>query len=185
MDSQIALLGNELLTGERVRLTTLSQADLSEIGAWWDDAASDIITVDQKPITPEGWLAAQQEHTPYLFGIRTLEDQVLIGACRLIEVMWQARHAEAKVVIKHPAFVGQGYESDAIRTLLRYTFMDVNLNRVYAKVSSVEKSMIEAYEQCGMRIEGQQRQAIYQDKDYNDLVVVGILQREWMEQKKT
>lgn len=181
MDNQIALLGNELVQGEKARLTTLSKADLADIEAWYDNSGSSFLTVNQKLVTAEAWLNDQQENSNYLFGIRTNEDQTLIGACRLSNILWQSRCTEMTVSIEHPKFVGQGFETDVVRTMLRYAFMDANLNRVAARLYATDDSIITAFEEAGMQIEGQLRQADYQDNGYVNIVVLGILQREWME----
>ncbi len=182
MDSQTILLGNELLESEKVRLTTLSPSDLPSIVGWQNDL-SKTLTIGKKPVTPEEWLKAQQENANYVFGIRLKDDDTLIGVCRIINVMGQAHHGQATVAMGHPHFSEQSYMADAIRAMLRYVFMDVNMNRVYARISSAEEATIGAFEDAGMQIEGRIRQAEYQNNQYIDTVVLGILKQEWMEQE--
>ncbi len=183
MDSQTALLGNELLEGEKVRLTTFSASDLPSIVEWQNDL-SKTLTVGKKPVTSEEWLKAQQENAKYVFGIRLKDDDTLIGVCRIINVMGQAHHGQATIAMGHPHYFSeQSYIADAICAMLRYVFMDVNMNRVYARISSAAEATIGAFEDAGMQIEGRIRQAEYQDNQYFDTVVLGILKREWMEQE--
>ena len=91
------------------------------------------------------------------------------------------RHAELGVVIGEKAYWGQGYGSDAICTLLRFGFEEMNLHRIYLRVYEDNARGIRAYEKCGFCQEGRLREANFRQGRYHDELVMGILSHEFAE----
>ncbi len=89
------------------------------------------------------------------------------------------RRAELGIVIGEKAYWGQGYGSDAIRTLLRFAFEEMNLHRVYLRVYEDNARGIRAYEKCGFCIEGRLREANYRKGRYHDELIMGVLRGEF------
>jgi RimJ/RimL family protein N-acetyltransferase len=182
------IMGNELLEGEQVRLTAPTKADLPLFARWFSNI--DLLRLlGYAPVFPftlqdeEQWFAGQHKDGNFNFAVRTLEKDELIGSGSLKHLHWQARHAELGINIGNPEFWGQGYGTDAIKVLLRYGFMEVNLNRIYLYVHSYNGRGIASYKKAGFTEEGRLRQENYQDGAYHDTVIMGILRREWEAQE--
>ncbi|MFN2157525.1 MAG: GNAT family N-acetyltransferase, partial [Anaerolineae bacterium] len=73
---------------------------------------------------------------------------------------------------------GKGYGSDAIRTLLRFAFDEMNLHRVQLTVYEDNARAIRAYEKCGFRHEGRLRDAVYRKGRYYDMLLMSVLSGE-------
>ena len=66
--------------------------------------------------------------------------------------------------------------------ILRYGFTEVNLKRVTLTVFEYNPRAIRSYEKAGFRHEGRMRGALNKEGKRWDILVMGILREEWMEQ---
>jgi len=78
-------------------------------------------------------------------------------------------------------FRGKGYGRDALNILLRYAFMELNLRRVTLTVFEYNEQAIRMYQQAGFRLEGRHRQVLHREGRRWDMLEMGILREEWME----
>jgi RimJ/RimL family protein N-acetyltransferase len=74
---------------------------------------------------------------------------------------------------------GKGYGKDAMRIMLRYAFMELNLHRVSLNVYEYNPRAIRSYEKAGFTVEGRQRQALNRDGRRWDMIYMGSLREEW------
>lgn len=74
---------------------------------------------------------------------------------------------------------GKGYAVDAWLTLLGYAFGELRLNRVGTCVIKYNEASLHVLQKVGFKIEGVQRQAIYKNGEYNDLVILGCLKSDF------
>jgi RimJ/RimL family protein N-acetyltransferase len=102
-----------------------------------------------------------------------------IGNLSLMHINWKDRTAELGIVIGDKSQWGKGYAQDAIQTLLAFAFGEMNLNRVYLRVYADYTLAINAYHKCGFTQEGCLREDIYAEGVYHDMLVMGILKREF------
>ncbi len=177
-----------LLRGERVRLTAVNPEADAEASARWtrDTEYWRLNTTD--PASP--WTArsvkefmerGQQEERDddYSFSIRLLESDRLIGWISLDGVDWPNGDAWVGIGIGERDCWGKGYGTDAMRVLLRYAFMELNLHRVSLSVYEYNPRAIRSYEKAGFVHEGRLRQAIQREGRRWDLLYMGILRGEW------
>ena len=179
------ILGNELLRGEKVYLTPIQRADCVVFARWSEDMEYQRM-LRRGEVFPdiaesfERWLFSETERDEfYRAAIRTNADNTLIGMCEINRIFRQARHCMFWIGIGEPAYREHGYGSDAIRVLLRFAFLEMNLNRVGLEVMSYNDRAIAAYERIGFQHEGRQRETVIRDGVYYDTLLMGILRREW------
>lgn len=115
-----------------------------------------------------------------VFGIRTLEDDRLIGTIDLGGFDWAAQVAWVGIGIGEREYWGKGYGSDAMRVMLRYAFEELNLHRVSLDVFEYNQRGIACYQKCGFKEEGRVRQALCRYDRRWDMILMGILREEWM-----
>jgi len=115
------------------------------------------------------------------FSIRALSDNRLLGDITL-EVLhaWNGRQAIVGIAIGERADWGKGYGTDAMKTLLRYAFNEMNLNRVTLNVFEYNPRAIRSYEKAGFTHEGRLRAALLRDGKRWDLLYMGVLREEWL-----
>ncbi len=124
------------------------------------------------------WL---EEHIDeiYMFAIRTLADDRLIGFVDADGFDWVAGSAWVGIGIGEPEYWGKGYGTDAMRVFLRYAFAGLNLHRVNLNVFGYNERAQRSYLKCGFREEGRQRQWLLRGGQRWDLIYMGILREDW------
>ncbi|MGN2370344.1 GNAT family N-acetyltransferase [Clostridium cagae] len=71
----------------------------------------------------------------------------------------------------------RGYGQDAIKTLIKYLFDDLNAKRIQLEVAAENIRAIKCYKKCGF-VEEKIRKAIYYiDGKYMDIIIMGILKK--------
>ncbi len=174
-----------MIEGEKVRLRPIEREDLPRFVRWFADPEVRRHLVVYLPFSlaqEERWYEDLQErirrNESVLLAIETLEG-VHIGNVGLHRINWKDRHAELGIVIGEKAYWGKGYGTDAIRTLLRFAFEEMNLHRVYLRVDEDNPRGIRCYEKCGFREEGRLRETVFREGQYHDQVVMSILRAEF------
>lgn len=178
---------DNILRGERVRLTALGANDLPLLAAWQQDAEF-LRLLDAMPAHPRSeaqlaeWLEHEQKSpTDFPFGIRRLDDDALIGYVTVGEILWAHRSAWLTIAIGERANWGKGYGGEALRLALLFAFRELNLRRVQLTVFEYNARAIAAYERLGFRREGIFREALERDGRAWDMYLYGLLRREWEE----
>jgi RimJ/RimL family protein N-acetyltransferase len=102
-----------------------------------------------------------------------------IGVAGYHAIDWRNRSAELGLFIGEKTFWNAGYGTDAVRTLVRWGFRQLNLNRVFLRVFEDNAGAIRCYEKVGFRQEGRLRQDRFQEGRYLDTIVMGLLRDEF------
>jgi RimJ/RimL family protein N-acetyltransferase len=73
----------------------------------------------------------------------------------------------------------RGYVTEGASALMTYGFASVGLHRIYATTSNINTSSWRVMERLGMRREACLREAEFRDGNWIDVLIYGILDREW------
>ncbi len=176
-------MNSELFEGEHVRLKAIDPDKAEWYARCFHDSEFARL-LGTRPVTPLSLQHAKDELTeapkphwfPFFFHARA--DDRLLGMVDL-EVLWTHRNAWVGIGLGQRADWGQGYGSDAMRLILRYGFMELNLRRVTLSVFGYNPRALRSYENVGFVLEGRQRQRIARDGQWHDVLFMGILKEEW------
>jgi RimJ/RimL family protein N-acetyltransferase len=97
----------------------------------------------------------------------------------LHEIHRENRKAVLGIMIGDKTHWDRGYGTDAVQTLLRFAFDEVNLRRVQLLVHEHNARAIACYRKCCFVEEGRLRQDWYQAGRYADTIVMGALAAEF------
>ncbi|MGK5511337.1 GNAT family N-acetyltransferase [Brevibacillus formosus] len=103
-----------------------------------------------------------------------------IGITSLIQIDLKNRNAECIIDIGEKEYWGKGYGREALKLLLDYAFLEMNLHRVSLRVFSFNEKAIKLYERLGFKQEGISRQFLFREGKWHDIVHMGILQQEYI-----
>jgi RimJ/RimL family protein N-acetyltransferase len=103
-----------------------------------------------------------------------------IGVTSLIQIDHKNRNAECIIDIGDKEFWGKGYGKEALKLLLDYAFLEMNLHRVSLRVFSFNEKAIHLYKKLGFEQEGTSRQAIFREGKWHDIIHMGILQHQYI-----
>jgi RimJ/RimL family protein N-acetyltransferase len=116
--------------------------------------------------------------THYPFAVTTDGEDQLIGSCFLNITDPGLREAELGYVF-HRGYWGQGYATEAGRSVLSFGFGQLSLHRVWARCTLSNQASAHVLEKLGMRREGHLRENQRIDGRWLDTLLYAILDREW------
>jgi RimJ/RimL family protein N-acetyltransferase len=178
----------DLFRGKLVRLTTEEPETQAKYEVRWrrDTEFHRLADADPANVISEKkikeWLEKRGEEVKperYPFSIRALEGDKLIGFMGL----WlDLVHGEAWVGIGigEREYWGKGYGTDAMRLILQYAFMELNLQRVSLALHAYNERALKSYEKVGFRLEGRTRSDQLREGKRTDTLWMGILRDEWL-----
>lgn len=172
-----------LLEGSLVRLRAREPGDVDRVYEWVNDPEVTQHLSIRYPLShgdQERWLESTPTNSSgrVALAIET-KDGEHIGSIDLREVSAENRRAELAIMIGHKPSWSRGYGTDAIMTLLRFAFSEMNLNRVWLTVDADNERAIACYRKCGFVEEGRLRQNVYKHGQYLDVVLMGVLREEF------
>jgi RimJ/RimL family protein N-acetyltransferase len=78
-----------------------------------------------------------------------------------------------------PPYQGKGYGSEAILWVVDYAFRRAGLHRVKVRAFSYNEGAIRLYERLGFVVEGRERESVWHEGQWWDVVTLGMLEAEW------
>lgn len=75
----------------------------------------------------------------------------------------------------------RGLATDAWMTLMRYAFNELRLNRINGSALAYNKASLRVCEKVGFKVEGTQRQAVFKDGKFEDVIIMGCLKSDYEE----
>lgn len=174
-----------MLKGKKIELHGVSECHLEQLREWRNNPNLRMYFREHREITPEmqkeWWAKASKDPNQYNFEIHV--DGTLIGFCGLYYIDWVARKAEFGIYIGDQNYRGQGYGSDALRTLVKYGFNTLNLNKIWCEVYANNRS-IEVYKRLGFQLEGTLKETYYDSGKWWDSHLLALFQLDWQVNEK-
>ncbi len=182
-------MDTNLLKGQLVRLSAYDPEVAVELNARWNADSEYLRLLDWDPARRyskkmnKEWIEKHMdEYLTHSFLIRALEDDRPVGEIGLDGIQWNFGDAFVGIGLGDRADWGKGYGTDAMRIILRYAFMELNLHRVSLNVFEYNPRGIRSYEKSGFVIEGRERGLLQRDGRRWDVVYMGILKEDWLRQ---
>jgi len=123
-----------------------------------------------------------EENSPanHFFSIRALDDNRLLGDININVIYnWGSRDAFVGIGIYERENWGKGYGTDAMRLIVQFGFIELNLRRITLTVFEYNPRAIRSYEKAGFQHEGRLRGALLKDGKRWDMLYMGILRDDW------
>ncbi len=172
-----------MLKGKLVNLRALEMTDLDREYAWVNDREVTRFLIIRYPMSradEERWLRDGPANT--FANVRLAidaKDGAHIGNIGLHEQRTEDRVAALGIMIGEREYWSKGYGTDAVVTLLRFAFHEMNLNRVWLSVFEINERAMACYRKCGFSEEGRLRQDRFIEGRYYDTVLMGVLRDEF------
>jgi RimJ/RimL family protein N-acetyltransferase len=171
------------LKGQYVKLTAVDlEQDAGPFAKWRSDAeylrlldSAPAVMYTEKQVK-DYWEKHIDEYLE--LAIRSLQDNRLIGFIGLTDINWPMGDAWVGIGLGKREDWGRGYGTDAMRVMLEYAFMQLNLHRLSLQVFEYNQRAIRSYEKAGFKIEGRLRKVINRNGRRWDIVYMGILRGE-------
>ncbi|MFY0521469.1 GNAT family N-acetyltransferase [Lysinibacillus sp. UGB7] len=174
------------LTGDKVILRKITKEDYESYSNVEDVMESRLLMNDGIPFPPteadhEKFLGdISSEKDDYMFAIELKDEKVFIGTIAVYLVNWNNGTSHVGISIG-PDFQGKGYGTDAMNVMLDFIFNYMNVNKVKLQVFGYNQRAIGSYEKCGFQLEGTFREELFRFGKYHDILVMGLLRKDWEE----
>lgn len=160
-------------------LRALEVDDLERCYLWMNDPYIVRTLKSRYPIpfhTESAWLenAVTPSATERHFAIERREDRTHIGNASLHQIDWVSRVAWFGLFIGDPASWNQGYGSDAIRSLVRFAFEEMNLRKLRINVFEYNERAKHVLLSNGFVQEGKLDREFYREGKYHDICILSI-----------
>jgi RimJ/RimL family protein N-acetyltransferase len=123
------------------------------------------------------------------FDIREAPDGRLVGEAFLTRLWAPHGSCELSLVVLDPADRRKHFAIDALRLVCGYAFDVLGANRIVLRTLAVNRALLEGFERhgesIGARRVGVEREALWAFGDYQDVVLIEILKRDFPPQEDT
>ncbi len=170
---------------ERLVIRRYTHADIPDVLGFASDPSVAKILSGRTQITEEGirkYIDLQNSYQPFEedkvfeLAIERKEDGKVIGLLGLI----RQDHGQGEMGwALGVEYRGQGYATEAARALMDYGFNSLGLHRIHADTGTDNLASCRMMERLGMRREGLLRGAVYEEGQWVDRYVYGVLADEW------
>jgi RimJ/RimL family protein N-acetyltransferase len=171
------------LQGDLVRLRAIEHSDVEWVNAhFWNSNVTRFLEAvwPESRAGTEAYLSnTRRSTTSFTFLIENLGGE-RVGACSLDGVQARARTASLGIWIDEERW-NEGLGTDAVRTLCRFGFREMNLSRIDLHVYDFNERGIRAYQKVGFREEGRLRGDQFADGRLVDVVIMGLRADELLE----
>src|SRR2546423_1679961 len=176
---------NPFIIGERIYLRPLEPAQDNHLYSTWlnDEEIRRWFSIYPTSDTrgKERLENLYKDFKHIIFGVVLKSDNRLIGLVGLKDINYINQSAEFYNIIGDRLFWGKGYSTEATKLMIRYGFLELNLNRIQTQDMEENIGGWRADEKAGFKYEGTLRQVIPRFGRFQDVRVYSILKSEFLE----
>ena len=174
------------LKGKKVTLRAIEKEDIEFLRTMLNDAEMEKNVIGWSfaisQYEQEKWYENQIQNKNNLrYIIETEENK--IGLATISNIDWKNRKASHGIKL-YGDMKGKGYGTDTVRTIMKYAFEELQLNKLYGTILEYNEASINLYKKCGWEVEGVLKESIFKNNKYNNELQVGILKKQYEEIKK-
>lgn len=173
------------LSGERVYLRPLEEADLPLCQLWINDPEIRRYLLVAFPFDAKAerawWEGQDRSRIPGSLSLAIVLQQAdkLIGTTGFHRIDWLNRRAESGSLIGDKSCWGQGYGTEAKALLVEYAFDTLGLHRIDSQTFCYNERSARHLRRAGFVEEGRLRQAIFREGKFHDVLLFGLLAADW------
>jgi len=137
-------------------------------------------SVDKRSLV-QYYLNFKNNPNDILFAVTIKNSGRHIGNVRLGPIEWFHKRSEFGIMIGDQTIWGKGYAYEAIQAVLYYAFCTLRLNRINIYVVQENKAAVAVYKKAGFIVEGCMRDNYCLDGKYGNVLIMGMLAKEFKE----
>lgn len=179
-----------MITKGKIGLRAVEESDLENLKNWRNDQNfrknfrefRELNTKNQ-----QSWFdKISKSKNDFMFSIVELESHELIGACGLLYVDWINRSADFSFYIgKDLSYIDEKYSFDAAKTLLKYGFETLNLNKIWMELYEFDSDKLNFFkEKLGFLTDGKLRENCFSEGKYWDSYILSYTLSDYKKSEK-
>jgi RimJ/RimL family protein N-acetyltransferase len=168
-----------MIAGEHVILRAFEREDVERCYRWMNDPNIVRTLKSRYPIAFQSeaeWIERAIHATPYErhFAVERKDDRAHIGNASIHNIDWVSRTGWFGLFIGEPSAWNRGFGSDAIMTLVRFAFDEMNLQKLRVNVFDYNDRAMHVLLTHGFVQEGRLERDFYREGTYHDIVILSI-----------
>lgn len=172
-----------MIAGEHVILRAFEREDAERCYRWMNDPNIVRTLNSRYPIAFQSeleWIerAIQSNATERHFAVERRDDRSHIGNASLHDIDWVSRRAWFGLFIGEPTAWNRGFGGDAIQTLVRFAFEEMNLAKLSIRVFEYNDRAKHVLEGNGFLREGCLQRDFYREGTFHDIVLYSIFREQ-------
>jgi RimJ/RimL family protein N-acetyltransferase len=166
-----------MIAGEHVILRAFERDDADRCYRWMNDPNIVRTLKTRYPIAFQNeveWLERAMNPTANdrHFAIERKDDRTHVGNASIHDIDWVSRTGWFGLFLGEPAAWNRGFGSDAIQTLARFAFDEMNLVKLRINVFDYNERARHILLGQGFVQEGKLQRDFYRDGEYHDIVIL-------------
>lgn len=173
------------IIGKNINLRPLIQEDLDGNYINWFNNA-EVCLYNSHHVYPY----SREKATQYISAVQNSKDNLIlaiitksnnkhIGNISLQNINLVSRSAEYAIILGEKEYWGKGIAKEASILILKHSFEELNLHRIYCGTSENNKAMQKLASSLGMKEEGRRKEALYKTGKYVDIIEYGLLRKDF------
>jgi RimJ/RimL family protein N-acetyltransferase len=168
-----------MIAGEHVILRAFEREDAERCYRWMNDPNIVRTLKTRYPIAFQSemeWIesAMHSTSTERHFAIERRDDRSHIGNASIHDIDWISRAGWFGLFVGEPTAWNRGFGTDAIRTLVRFAFEEMNLRKLRINVFEYNERARHVLLAQGFVEEGKLRRDFYREGVYHDILILSI-----------
>lgn len=172
--------GIVFLRGFKTTLRPLQDSDIPLLTRWINDPEVRVNLGAQLPKIEADEREFVQGRSKSHVVLMIEVDGKPIGTMGLHRITYPDATATTGAMIGEKAYWGKGYGSDAKMALLDYAFNTLGLRRVKSRALAFNERSVAYSAKCGYVIEGVEKEEVYRNGAYHDLVLLAVTRKAWL-----
>ena len=168
-----------MIAGEHVILRAFEREDAERCYRWMNDPNIVRTLKSRYPIAFSNeleWLERAMHPTPTErhFAIERKDDRSHIGNASIHDIDWVSRNAWFGLFIGEPTAWNRGFGGDAIGTLMRFAFDEMNLHKLRINVFDYNDRAKHVLDNLGFKVEGTLARDFYREGTWHDIQILSV-----------
>lgn len=172
-----------MIPGKKVILRAIEESDLEQLKNFRNQPYIRKMCREYRLLNMENqrrWFHSLiEDKNTIMFAIETRSTKKLIGACGLTYIDWKNRKAESSIYGGSKNWQEDPLIVDALETLMKYAFYEVNLHKLYAEVFAFNRLTAKLLENCNFTKTGVMKTNHFEDGKFWDSYIYSILRDEY------
>jgi len=172
-----------MIAGEHTILRAFEREDAERCYRWMNDPNIVRTLKSRYPIAFQNeveWLeramnpGANERH----FAVERKDDRTHIGNASIHDIDWVSHTGWFGLFVGEPAAWNRGFGSDAVQTLVRFAFQEMNLVKLRINVFDYNERAKHVLLEHGFVQEGKLARDFYREGSYHDIVILSVFRSE-------
>lgn len=115
-----------------------------------------------------------------LFAICSVETDIHIGNIKIGPINWNHKFADIGIIVGDKSQWGKGIAAEAIKSICHFGFDELKLNKLTAGCYEINIGSMKAFNKVGFSEEGRLKKKFISDEGYQDHVLLGLLEKDFV-----